>query len=136
MAAAALIAEYHASAPLHDQLSVAWLPVAPGLDVAPGGGGRPVWRTPVAAQKILFFVVVGILMHDSPHPPFPKMSDADALNSGDQHTFVFTENAGGGGLDSHTSLSACLGVAEKSWQVPPTWQQVLPWRARPATMVD
>lgn len=63
-------------------------------------------------------------------------TDADAHNAGDPHTFVSTENAGGGEIDPHTSLSACLGVAEMSWQVPPTWQQLLPWRARPAMMVD
>ena len=55
--------------------------------------------------------------HFQPASTHLQMADADALNAGDPHTFVSTENAGGGEIDSHTSLSACLGVAEMSWQV-------------------
>ena len=80
-------------------------------------------RGEICSHSFFFFpILLGTVakfcvLTSQPASTHLQMADADALNAGDPHTFVSTENAGGGEIDSHTSLSACLGVAEMSWQV-------------------
>ena len=84
------------------------------------------WNPPLAPVCFSFFqfwlgtcceILYVLYTYFPPSSARLQMADADALNAGDPHTFVSTENAGGGEIDPHTSLSACLGVAEMSWQV-------------------